>query len=168
MALDLAKKYPHSDAYGVRRPLYSLKRCIPEDRPVPGTIHISKGENVPYIVAIATQYGIGLPIESNNISQEIIEKSKDRNMIAGIKEDSSINRLVYFKSCMKDLFKFVKETPQIIRVIIPTGIGRTCVRRDEVWEKTYLPVIEDMYKHLKPYGVEVILLFNEAIMQKSK
>ncbi|XP_069168855.1 ionotropic receptor 93a-like [Procambarus clarkii] len=166
MALDLAKKYPHSNAYNVRRPLYSLKRCIPEDRPVPGTIHISKGENLPYIVAIATQYGIGLPIESNNIAQGIIEKSKDRNMLVGIKEDTSINRLVYFNNGMKDLFNFNKDSPQIMRVIIPTGIERTCVQRDEVRENTYLPVIQDMYKHLKPYGVEIKLLFNEEIMQK--
>lgn len=166
MALDLAKKYSHADAYNVRRPLYSLKRCIPEDRPVPGTIHISKGENLPYIVAIATQYGIGLPIESNNIAQGIIENSKDRNMLAGLNEDTSINRLVYFKNGMKDLFNFIKGSPQIMRVIIPTGIGITCVRRDKVWENTYLPVIEDMYKQLKPYGVEVKLLFNEEIMQR--
>lgn len=170
MAKDISVKYKHASAYGERRPLYNLKRCVPHDRPIPGSIHVSnrRAENLPCIIAAAVQYGIGAPVENNEIAKSHIEKSKDRDMLTGLKEDTTQNRLIYFKKAIEAITRFIKSSPEIARVVLPVGIGRTCVQRDEVWEETYLPIIEDLYENLKHYDVNVILVRNDQSSKEKK
>lgn len=166
---DLAEKYTYASVYESRERLYDLKRCVPKDRPKPGTINISnsRGQNLPYIIAAATQYGIGEHLEKNEIAQDICKKSKDRAMVAGLRKDTSDNRLSYFKEAMSAVIDFIQKNPEISRVVLPRGIGRTCARRDEVWEISYLPVIEEMHRKLKPFSIDVILLSNEDNKKKT-
>lgn len=61
LSQQIALKYPHVDPYSSRRPLGNRNLAVPEDRPVPGSIHVYGSDQVRKVICMFAQYGMGKP-----------------------------------------------------------------------------------------------------------
>ena len=160
---DLHSLYKFAKVYAGRRRLYHLARAITHDRDTPGTIVIERAEKCessPHLIAMAVQYAWGPPIEENELSRSIMKTTLDCHYAQGLKDDTKVNRMEYFKTCVKKLTIFAMGCPDLERLIIPAGIGiEGGVHQD--WKDNYIPVLQGMASRLQSVGVEVVILENK-------
>ena len=166
----LAEAYPYGNVAGLR---YTNDRGIaqPSQRGVEGTVVIDKPgnhlHNYPTIATLITQYGIGKPIELNDISGRVARYTKDKDHAKRLQLDTNLNRMKKFDDCLLHLRgEMTKvENSDIKLIVIPVGIGRGGVMDDE-WVAYYLPMIHDFSISVKCLEKKVFLLINNSYKEK--
>ena len=163
----IVEKYPYSDVAGLRQakpimPSYS----IANHRDGEGYVHLKKPKiygDGPVVSTLITQYGIGRPVEDNNIAQKIIKSCPDAAITSHLKKDSMENRVNYFNKCMFNLAQLLRtlEYSYIKNIIIPVGIGRSA-KVDDIWLTKYLPLIFVFCNDMKKYNKRVILTMSQS------
>ena len=164
----VVEKYPYGDVAGRRKPcdfLKSISRV--EDRGHMGDCIINgPPEDVqgPTIATLMTQFGIGRPLETNNIAQKIVENSKNLNLVYRLKNDTSEGRQLSFSHSMFKLtFSLARINKDHIKnIVIPVGIGKSG-SIDDVWLTKYLPVIHKFSNEMKEFDKRVILISSEEV-----
>ena len=76
LAAAIAEKLPYGDTYKDRRPMPPARKfAIPEDRAVPGSIAVRRGNNGPAVVSLFAQFGqrISVARTSNEITLHAID-----------------------------------------------------------------------------------------------
>lgn len=59
LSASIAAAFPYADVYGLRRGVGRRNLARPEDRSVPGTCQIVKGDDGPYVACLFAQYQYG-------------------------------------------------------------------------------------------------------------
>ena len=159
--------YPHGDVIKRRSPLYDLKRAITSHRDEPGTVKLESPTNaneptcdLPSIATLITQFSYGRPVEYNDIAKSYIQRSKDRHLVAGLTNDTSENRFVYFKKCLLNLEVVALSPEQKYRIscyAFPLGIGNA-YQADEFWLRNYLPLIKNFSEKMVRNEIACVLV----------
>lgn len=102
-----------------------------------------------------------LPVEKNEIAQDIITKSRDYSLVRRLHEDTEENRQLYFAQSIEELAVFIENFTPIKQVILPWEIEMSCTRRNEKCESEFLPIIQNFQKRLQPCSVKVILVCSD-------
>lgn len=162
----LWEKYP----YGVVE-----KKICPEtlcavvtDRDTPGNIILSPPPepNVqPYLLALICQYSVGASIENNDINQFHIKHSKDIDLVAGLRRDTTINRRWCFKKAVSRIMSEAKSNNSIKRIVMPFGIGcnsgvgwSRAGEEEEEWLASYYPTLAHLAHVMKKCKKEFVLV----------
>ena len=91
----LTKKFVYSDIYTRRTPLYTLTRCIREERTSLGTNIINVPKNAfdgPTVIHLINHWDYGAPTDMNPRRQKFPKISQDYNYIKGCNQDTSSRR----------------------------------------------------------------------------
>ena len=166
---DIVEKYPYSDIAGKRYGSEELQYFARlEDRSREGGLHVCRPPMYtegPVIATMIHQYGIGRPIDENNIGKRMLQNCKDTAVISRLEEDTTENRIIYFN---RSMFKLAVELSKpendyIKKILIPVGLGRRCL--DDVWLKKYAPVISVFAKDMDSRGKEVVLVVGKRYFE---
>lgn len=160
-AKDLNAIYAHENVYSRRQRLYNLSRAVMKCRDEPGSLIVQpphQGDMTsPHLIACVTQFGWGSSIDVNEIAKQSVSSSRDKHYVAGLIQDTTVNRRQYFQSCMKKLTTLAMGHKDVEKLILPEGIGCSGKVNDE-WEDNYLPVIRAMAGRLRPFGIQTVLV----------
>ena len=159
IAKDLCEVYPHERVYTSRTSLYHLSRAVIGSRDPPGALvaqEAPEGEDLPYLIACVAQYGWGSCIDDNVKARRAVEASQDHHYVEGLKEDTSENRLRYFKTCMKKLATLAMGNKDVEKIILTERIGCRG-KAGEEWKNPYIPVIQALAVRMKPFGIQTIV-----------
>ena len=167
---DIVEKYPYGDVAGLRKPDKYMKmyaqyedfgqegECVIKSPP-----HYKEG---PTIATLITQFGIGRPIEDNNIAKKIVNKHRNKDLVQRLSKDSCEQRGHLFSQAMFRLgfFMSLSSRDHIKNIIIPSGIARSG-EVDDIWLTKYLPVIHKFSIDMENIGKRVIILLSQTVRQ---
>ena len=172
---DIVDKYPYGDVAGLRKPDKYMKiyaedfgqegECVIKSPP-----HYKEG---PTIATLITQFGIGRPIEDNNIAKKVIHKHRNKDLVYRLSKDSCEQREYLFGHAMFRLgfLLSLSSRDHIKNIIIPSGIARSG-EVDEIWLTKYLPAIHKFSIDMENLGKRVVILLphyvQELLEQKYK
>ncbi len=158
----LAKKYPYSDLYSKRRSINKLNRAILEDRPTPGTMDIcrSTSHTDPLVANLYAQFYMGKDNNRNFMTQKLIKTLKehpdrDPQLLNGLLEDTTENRVSWFYSALIQLLSRVKEE-NIKKIVFPFRIG--CGLAGGNWRRDYLPHLKAFHAVALKKGVVTVIV----------
>ena len=160
---DIVQKYPYADVAGLREPDRNLKSFSKfKHRDAEGSVQLKAppaGDKGPAVGTLITQYGIGRPLEENNISKKIVQHCPDTAVTSHLKLDTQEKRSVHFTMGMIKLSELLSLSyyKHIKSVIFPVGIGRSG-KADNIWLIKYLPSIYSFTKDMQKCGKRIILL----------
>ena len=160
---DIVQKYAYADVAGLREADPNLKsfaklKCRdPEGSAKLKTAAIAT--DGPTVGTIITQYGIGRPIEENNISRKIVQYCTDTTITSHLAADTQENRIILFNKAVFRLGELLSLSyyDHIKTIIFPVGIGRSG-RVDNIWLLKYLPIIYSFSNDMQKCGKRIILL----------
>ena len=168
--LDMANKYNYSDVAGMRKQDKTWRfYARPEDRDEEGACilknppHYTSG---PVVCTLITQYGIGRPVEENNVAAKVIKASPNTDLSRRLSRDSQERRIYLFKHALSKLSFHLSSSryTQVKNLIIPVGIGRAG-KADKVWLEKYLPIIHAFSLEMEKIGKKTILTLTERVRQ---
>ena len=165
---DTVKKYPYGDVAGLRKPDKYLKMYSQyEDRGEEGDCIVKHPPHYfpgPTIVTLISQYGIGRPIEDNNIAAKIVKNSRNTDLVSRLSNDSMERRCYLFNNAMFKLGVLMSSSSRdfIKNIVIPVGIGRSG-NLDDIWLTKYLPVIHRFSLDMDKLGKRVIITLTENV-----
>lgn len=168
--LDVVEKYSYGDVAGLRKPDKYMKMYSQyEDRGEEGDCIVKHPPHYfpgPTIVTLITQYGIGRPIEDNNIASKIVKNSRNNDLVSHLTGDSMERRCHLFNRSMFKLCVLMSSSSRdyIKNIIIPVGIGRSG-KVDDIWLTKYLPVIHSFSLDMEKLGKRVILTLTQNVKQ---
>lgn len=156
IAFALPMQYKYGGVHHLRKPMATVSsRSRMEDRATPGTIKMEKGDGGPTITALFTQFGIGAPLENNQIAQSQVMRSQDRAYVEGLKRDTGKHRLRYFEECLERISGEVGD--DIKKIYFPSGIGCRGIV-DGFWKENYLPLLERLAEEEKKKKKREVIL----------
>ena len=119
----------------------------------------------PTVCTLITQYGIGRPVEENNIAKKIIENSRSKQLVERLSEDSLERRIHIFNLAMTRMAALMRSSARhhIKTIVIPVGIARAGMV-DKVWLTKYLPIIYDFSLKMKKLSKEVIITMSRSLL----
>lgn len=161
----LSRRYPYSNVYTTRRQVRDYNRAIVQDRPSPGSIHITKppvGSSSPLIASIYGQFYMGEERQHNIMNQRLEvhlanitnPSNKDPHLLAGLQKDTRKNRLKWFKEALRTLGNETRNLG-IKKIVFPHRIG--CDIAGGKW-KEYLPAIKAFAKETLKHGTSTVLV----------
>ena len=144
----LAEKYTYGDVAGTRKSCPHRRFCCrEEDQSQEGDVHLKSPPlytEGPAIATLITQFGIGGPIEENDVGKNIMKRNKttDKKFNSRLAADTLKNRVGYFNRSIYALKNRVtrSEFDHIKKIIIPAGIARSG-EVDDIWLRNYFPII---------------------------
>ena len=165
----IAETYPYGNVAGLR---YSNDRGISQrsNRGVEGTAIVdmpADHHNLPTIATLITQYGIGKPFESNEISEKVAKYTKDADHATRLQSDTRLNRIKKFDDCLLNLRSDLgsAEYKDIKVILIPVGIGCGGVMNID-WVDYYLPLIDNFSRSVEAINKKVLLIINNSHKEK--
>ena len=160
---DIVRKYPYADVAGLREADHNLKSFSKfKHRDAEGSAKLKTaavGDEGPVVGTLITQYGIGRPLEENNISKKIVQYCPDTAVTSHLTLDTQEKRIVHFTLSAIRLAEQLSLSyyDRVKTVIFPVGIGRSG-KVDNIWLIKYLPAIYSFANDMQNCGKRVILL----------
>ena len=106
----VSDKFPYADLLGKRTKLtYVAARAHWDSRGTPGTVKLFMEDGKPNILYMLHAYGAGKSIEDNTFKKEVMRKTTDYSYANGLRDDTSIGRLVNFSKCLQLIKAYIGE-----------------------------------------------------------
>ena len=163
---DIIEKYPYGNVAGLRKPDETIKIYSRyEDCDQEGECIIKSPPyyvESPTIATLITQFGIGRPVEDNNITKNIIKNLQNQDLVNRLSRDSCERRRHLFGRAIFRL-GFLLSSPtrdHIKNIIIPAGIARRG-QVDDIWLTEYLPPIHKLSIDMEKLHKRVIILISQ-------
>ena len=170
---DIVEKYPYGDVAGLRTPDKFMKSYARyEDFGQEGECVIKSPPHyaeAPTIATLITQFGIGRPIEDNNIAKKIVKNHRNQDLVNRLSRDTCERRGYLFDHAMFRLGFLLSSLSRdhIKNIIIPAGIAR-CGQVDDIWLTKYLPAIHKFSIDMEKLNKRVIILLSRNHVEKLK